>query len=60
MFTPQAFAVYIFFVLFNGSNQTFTIPMETNFYISANTGSQCQTTLFSDCNARRPQYSRLM
>jgi hypothetical protein len=23
MFTPRAFATYIFFVLFNGSNQTF-------------------------------------
>jgi len=60
MFIPRAFAVYIFFVLFNGSNQTFNIPMETNFYIRSNTGWRYQTTLFSDYAARRPQYRGLM
>ena len=60
MFIPLAFAVYIFFVLFNGSNLTFTILMEKNFYITSNTRRQCRTTLFPDSDARRRQYRGLI
>ncbi len=60
MFAPRTFAAYIFFVMFNGSNQTLNIPMKTNFYIGSNTGWQYQTTFFFDYTAGRPRYIDIM